>query len=56
MKEEIFIIAKNHTWKLVDKHSNKNTVGFKWIYRTKLSLYGSINKFKPRLVAKGYSQ
>ncbi|XP_022751424.1 uncharacterized protein LOC111300070 [Durio zibethinus] len=41
---------------LVDRPSNKNIIGVRWIFKTKLNADGSINKLKARLVAKGYSQ
>ncbi|KAK4406483.1 hypothetical protein Sango_0654800 [Sesamum angolense] len=34
----------------------KNTVGCKWIYKTKLKPDGSTERYKERLVAKGFSQ
>ena len=56
MKEEIHMIKKNHTWELVDRPADKNIIGVKWIFRTKLNADSSINKFKARLVVKGYAQ
>ncbi|XP_070668920.1 uncharacterized mitochondrial protein AtMg00810-like [Malus domestica] len=56
MSEEIAMIEKNSTWKLVNRPSDKPVIGVKWIYKTKLNLDGSIQKNKARLVAKGYSQ
>ncbi|GMY34470.1 aldose 1-epimerase family protein [Fagus crenata] len=45
MVEEIEALQKNSTWKLVKLPKDKKTVG-----------YGSIERFKERLVAKGYTQ
>ncbi|XP_047251271.1 uncharacterized protein LOC124886543 [Capsicum annuum] len=55
MKEEIGMIEKNDTWKLVDKPKDRNVIGVKWVYRTKLNPDGSVNKHKARLVVKGYA-
>ncbi|KAL0324814.1 UNVERIFIED_CONTAM: Retrovirus-related Pol polyprotein from transposon RE2 [Sesamum radiatum] len=56
MEEEIKMIEKNNTWELADKPKDKEVIGVKWIYKTKLNADGSIQKHKARLVAKGYSQ
>ena len=56
MKEELIMIEKNKTWELVDKPNHKKAIGVKWVYRTKLNSDGSINKYKARLVVKGYAQ
>ena len=52
MEEEMMMILKNETWTLVDRPINKKVIGVRWVYRTKLNVDGSINKFKARLVAK----
>ncbi|KAK4405981.1 Retrovirus-related Pol polyprotein from transposon RE2 [Sesamum angolense] len=56
MEEEIKMIEKNNTWELADRPKDKEVIGVKWIYKTKLIADGSIQKHKARLVAKGYSQ
>ena len=56
MMNEINMIEKNHTWKLVDRPENRKVIGVKWVFKTKLNPDVSINKHKARLVVKGYSQ
>ncbi|GJU49499.1 retrovirus-related pol polyprotein from transposon TNT 1-94 [Tanacetum coccineum] len=56
MKDELEMIKKNNTWKLVDLPKGKNAIGVKWIYKIKFQPDGSIYKHKARLVVKGYSQ
>lgn len=56
MKEELYMIEKNKTWKLVDRPQDRKVIGVKWVFKTKLNADGSINKHKARLVVKGYAQ
>ncbi|RDY03402.1 putative mitochondrial protein, partial [Mucuna pruriens] len=56
MDSEINSIEKNQTWELMDLPTGTKTIGFKWIYKTKLNELGEVDKYKARLVAKGYSQ
>ena len=56
MQEEIHVIEKNKTWELVKKPQDKEVIGVKWIYKTKLNPDGSIQRHKASIVAKGYSQ
>lgn len=56
MNEEINMIEKNNTWKLVEKPQDKEVIGLKWVYKIKFNEDGSIQKHKARLVEKGYSQ
>ena len=54
--EEMQSIEKNGTWEMVDLPNEKNTINLKWVFRTKFTPDGSIQKHKARLVAKGYAQ
>ncbi|KAL4347795.1 hypothetical protein GQ457_17G000690 [Hibiscus cannabinus] len=56
MKEEIEALERNHTWDLVPLPPGKQTIGCKWVYKTKLKSDGSLERYKARLVAKGYTQ
>lgn len=56
MKEEIRMIEKNETWMLVERPTNQKVIGVKWVFRTKMNPDGKVNKFKVRLVVKGYAQ
>ena len=56
MDEEIDSIERNNTWDLVDLPEGKNSIGVKWVYKTKLNANGQVEKYKARLVAQGYSQ
>jgi hypothetical protein len=48
--------TENHTCDLVEKRPDRLVVENRWILRVKTNLDGSVDKFKTRLVAKGYSQ
>lgn len=41
---------------LVDLLKGKNAIRLKWVFRTKYHDDGSIQKYKARLVPKGYAQ
>lgn len=56
MEEEMSMIRKNKTSILIDKLQCGKIIGVKWVFRMKLNTYGSINKYKARLVIKGYAQ
>lgn len=56
MDDEIESIEKNDTWVLCDLPEGHKTIGVKWVYKTKLNKDGGVEKYKTRLVAKGYTQ
>jgi hypothetical protein len=49
-------IMSNETWEVVDCPYGCKPVGCKWVLKTKLRSNGTIDKYKDRLVAKGYAQ
>jgi Reverse transcriptase (RNA-dependent DNA polymerase) len=56
MAHEIDALATNNTWSLVPASEASNIVGCKWVYKTKRLSDGTIERFKARLIAKGYTQ
>ncbi|RVW41557.1 Retrovirus-related Pol polyprotein from transposon TNT 1-94 [Vitis vinifera] len=56
IKSEIDSILQNHTWELVDLPPGCKPLSSKWIFKRKMKVDGSIDKYKARLVIKGYRQ
>ena len=56
MDAEIQSIEWNHTWSLTALPVGAKAIGVKWIYKTKLNELGEVDKYKARLVVKGYAQ
>ncbi|XP_070039948.1 uncharacterized protein [Nicotiana tomentosiformis] len=56
MDDEIKSIHDNNTWTLAELPPNTMIIGYKWVLKKKLKADGSIDRYKGRLVAKGYSQ
>jgi len=56
MCDGIKALRSNHTWSLVSFHPSMNVVGNQWVYRIKLHVDGSIEHYKARLVARGFTQ
>ena len=51
--EEYQSIIKNDMWEVVPRPKDKSVVSSKWIFKTKNSADGSIEKYKERFVAQG---
>ena len=56
MTEEYQSIMKNDVWDIVPKPEGKSVVSSKWIYKIKHATDASIEKYKARFVARGFSQ
>ena len=56
MVEEYCSIMQNDVWEVVPRPTDRAIVGSCWIYKIKHSADGSIEKYKARFVAKGFSQ
>lgn len=56
MDEEMLALAKNQVWDLVEPPPGARVVKNRWVYRTKVNPDGCVQRYRARLVAKGYSQ
>ena len=56
MQKDMDSIYTNGVWDLVDLPANRTPVGNKWVFKKKTKADGSIEQYKARLVAQGFSQ
>jgi hypothetical protein len=49
-------ILSNGTWELSELPFDCKPIGCKWVFKKKLRPDGTIDKYKARLLAKGYTQ
>ena len=54
--EEYQSIMKNDVWEIVPRLKGKSVVTSRWLYKIKHGADGSIEKYKVRFVARGFSQ
>jgi hypothetical protein len=56
MNEEYQSILKNDVWDVFPRPEGKSVVTSKWIYKIKHVVDGSIEQYKERFVARGFSK
>ncbi|GKB59011.1 zinc finger, CCHC-type containing protein, partial [Tanacetum coccineum] len=56
INDEVDSIMGNNTWVLADLPPGCKPLGCKWIFKRKLKVNGTIEKFKARLVIQGFKQ
>ncbi|XP_071731045.1 uncharacterized mitochondrial protein AtMg00820-like [Rutidosis leptorrhynchoides] len=56
IRDKIESIMENNTWVLVDLPPGCKSLGNKWIFKRKMKVDGSVDKFKARLVIQGFRQ
>jgi Reverse transcriptase (RNA-dependent DNA polymerase)/GAG-pre-integrase domain len=56
IKKELRGLETSGTWCLVERPPNANVVDSKWVLRIKKNAAGEIDKYKARLVARGFTQ
>jgi hypothetical protein len=56
MEEEMNSIDTNKTWVLSDLPRGRKCIGTKWVFRTKRDGNNKLERYKCRIVAKGYAQ
>ena len=55
MKAEINVLQDNNTWVMTKLPLGKVPIGCKWVYKIKLKAYGFVERYKARLVVKGFT-
>ena len=56
MQSKYEALIKQQTWDLVPLPHGRKIIGYKWVFRVKENVNGSINKYKAHFVAKGFHQ
>ena len=56
MATEISILEANNTWSLTTLPPHKRTIGCKWVYMVKYKSDRTVERYKAKLVAKGFTQ
>ena len=49
-------LKRNQTWKIVKLPKEKKAIGRKWVYALKYKIDGSLERYRVKLVAKGFTQ
>ena len=55
MVDEYDSIVKNSAWEIFPRPEGKSVVGLRWIYNVNQAADGSVEKYKARFVAWGFS-
>ena len=56
LSEEMKSLKDNEVWELTTLPPGKKAIGCKWVYKVKTNGDGSIERYKARLVARGFDQ
>ena len=55
MQEEMEALHRNKTWELVPLPQGRKAIGNKWVYKIKRDGNDQVERYRARLVAKGYA-
>ncbi|CAL1410670.1 unnamed protein product [Linum trigynum] len=56
MKRELDALPANDTWTLLPRLRHTSYVGCKWVYTVKMHPDGTVDRYKARLVAQGFTK
>ena len=56
LQEEIEALHKNKTWELVVLPEGQKSIGNKWVYKIKRDSNDQVERYRARLVVKGYAK
>ncbi len=55
MQEEYDSLMTNNTWTLVPLPAGRKPISCKWVFKIKQSANGEVERYKARLVARGFT-
>ena len=55
IKEEMSFVRCNDVWDLVELPIGAKAIGCKWVFKTKKDSLGNIERYKARIVTKGFT-
>ena len=56
IQEELTTLKRVKTWGIIERPRERNIVKNKWVFRIKKNSAGKVEKYKARLIAKGFTQ
>jgi hypothetical protein len=56
MDTEFDALTRNKTWHLAPPQKGTNVIDCKWVFKVKQKADGSLDRYKARLVVKGFKQ
>lgn len=56
MDDEYNSLLQNHTWDLVQEPTNQKVIDNRWVFKVKQNTDGTIERYKARLVVRGFTQ
>jgi hypothetical protein len=56
MQEEYDFLVVNNTWSLVPLPKGRKPISCKWVFKIKHGVHGEIERYKARLVVRGFTQ
>lgn len=56
MNKELYALEQNCTWEITTLPPGKKAIGSKWVYKVKFQPNGQVERYKARLVTKGFNQ
>nr|GEV49942.1 hypothetical protein [Tanacetum cinerariifolium] len=56
INDEMNVLYENDTWYLVDLPVGRKPIGSKWVFKIKYKSHGEVDRFKARVIAKGFGQ
>jgi hypothetical protein len=56
MQAKLLVLSNNQTWVLVPRPPHTNIIQIKWIFRVKKHADSTLDRYKARLVANGFTQ